>query len=376
MRVLLAIKAMNNPGGGAERVLAELASGLTARGYEVAVLTFDPPGGRSYYPLHPAVRRIELGIGDTTRSASIGETARRTLALRSQARAVAPDVAVGFMHSMFISLGLALLGTGIPLIASEHIVPEHYRTRPLQSALLRLTPLVAERITVVSDQVLASYPPSLRARMVAIANPVSVEPGQRADVGGERRNRKTLLCVGRFSAQKDHATLIAAFAWLAGRFPDWDLRLVGDGELRGALTAQVAALNLAERVQMPGVVRDLSAEYTAAQLFVLPSRYESFGLATAEALAHGLPAVGFADCAGTNELIRPGVNGALATVDEPAADKDRAPALAAALEPLMASAEARLSLSRGEDALPSECTLPRVLDRWETLLRQVRPRRR
>lgn len=370
MKVLLAIKAMNNPGGGAERVLAELASGLAARRYEIVVLTFDRPGGRSYYPLPPAARRIELGIGDTTRAASLGETARRALALRRRVRALAPDVAVGFMHSMFIPLGLALLGTGIPLIASEHIVPEHYRTRPLQAALLRLTPLLARRITVVSDQVLAAYPPALRARMVAIANPVNVPAGKRADVGGEGRARKTLLCVGRFSEQKDHATLIDAFARLADRFPDWDLRIVGDGELRDALVAQVAARGLAGRVQMPGVVRDLATEYAAAQLFVLPSRYESFGLATAEALAHGLPAVGFADCAGTNRLIRPGVNGALAAVGA-----DRAAALAAALEPLMASAQARRDLSR-QDGLPSEYSLPRVLDRWEALLHEVRGCRR
>ena len=65
-------------------------------------------------------------------------------------RFLRPDVAVGFMHSSYIPLGLALLGTGIPLVASEHISYDHYRDRPLQAALLRLTPRLARVTTVLS----------------------------------------------------------------------------------------------------------------------------------------------------------------------------------------------------------------------------------
>jgi len=63
MKLLFSIKAMNNPGGGAERVLAEVACGLVARGHNVAVLSFDPPGGQSFYFLDSRIERIELGIG-------------------------------------------------------------------------------------------------------------------------------------------------------------------------------------------------------------------------------------------------------------------------------------------------------------------------
>jgi hypothetical protein len=47
VKILFCIKALNNPGGGAERVLAEISGGLTKLGHQVAVLTFDPPGGES-----------------------------------------------------------------------------------------------------------------------------------------------------------------------------------------------------------------------------------------------------------------------------------------------------------------------------------------
>jgi len=127
---------------------------------------------------------------------------------------------VGFMHSRFVPLGVALVGTGIPLVVSEHIVPEHYKARPFQAMLLRLMPLFTRCITVVSKQARAAYPAALRRRMTAMPNAISVRSSQRADVGGTARRRKILLAVGRLAAQKDHAALINAFARIANRLPD------------------------------------------------------------------------------------------------------------------------------------------------------------
>jgi glycosyltransferase involved in cell wall biosynthesis len=174
-----------------------------------------------------------------------------------------------------------------------------------------------------------------------------------------------LLAVGRLAAQKDHATLIDAFAQIADSLPDWDLRIVGEGELRATLEAAVARHALDARVQLPGNIKDISREYLSAQLFVMPSLYESQGLATEEALAHGLPAVGFADCPGTNTLIKPGCNGVL--VDP---GRDRARSLAATLRQLMEYDDARSSLvpTGGPSA---ESAIGSVLAMWEGLLRTV-----
>ena len=63
---------------------------------------------------------------------------------------------------------------------------------------------------------------------------------------------------------------------------------------------------------MEGAVTDVAAEYAAADLFCLPSRWEGFPNTVAEALAHGLPAVAYEGCAGTGDLVEPGENGLLA----------------------------------------------------------------
>jgi glycosyltransferase involved in cell wall biosynthesis len=362
MKLLFCIKGLNNPGGGAERVLVDIANGLTQRGHRVGVLSFDAPGGDSYYRLHSDVERIELGLGITKDPSSFLMTLRRILAMRAAIRSWSPELVVGFMHSMFIPLGLCLASLRIPLIASEHTNYRHYKDLRLQALLLYAVPFLADSITCVSEQVRQTYPSFLRERMTIVPNPVTLSATDKSDVVAHSRRRKMLLSAGRLDAGKDHATLIQAFGRVAVRAPDWDLRIVGEGALRPKLDEQISALGLKDRVTLVGAVEKISNEYQNAQLFVLPSRYESFSLTTAEALAHGLPVIAFSDCPAIVQWIEPGRNGVLV---DPAGD--RAESLAAALLPLVLDEELRRELANGAE-LPEDYRLERVLDRWEQVL--------
>jgi glycosyltransferase involved in cell wall biosynthesis len=366
MKLLICTKTMNCAGGGAERVLAEIASGLATRGHEVTILSFDQPGGSSFYPLKKSIRRIDLALGSTTRPSGLLESIARVRALRSKILTLVPDVAIGFMHSMFVPLSLSMLGTNVPLIASEHTVYEHYMHRPLQKALLRLSSHLAVRITCTSQQALLSYPRSMQRKMVVVRNPVSIDNASRADALGSGRARKILLSVGRLEIEKDHAILVNAFSRIADRVPDWDLRIVGEGALHEQLKAQISALGLANRVQLPGATNEISKEYLSAQLFVVPSKYESFGLATAEALAYGLAVVGFADCPGTNQLVHGRNNGILAD-----GTHDRAVSLAAALHSLMTNDRLRGRLSGKSHDILEDFRLEQVLDCWDRLIEEA-----
>jgi glycosyltransferase involved in cell wall biosynthesis len=169
--------------------------------------------------------------------------------------------------------------------------------------------------------------------------------------------------------QKDHTTLIEAFGRLADDYPDWDLKLSGDGHLRSRLEEQVRRLGLSERVWLAGFSQDIGNEYECADLFVIPSRFESFGLVTAEALAHGLPVIGFADCAGTNELVTTGVNGLLVS------GVDRVVELEAGLRRLMADPCERQRLAAKGPLSVLDYSVENASDRWETVLRDVAGRR-
>ena len=102
-----------------------------------------------------------------------------------------------------------------------------------------------------------------------------------------------LVSVGRLSEQKGQALLVDAAALLAARGVQFELVLVGDGELRPALQARIAEHGLAERVRITGWADGarVRAELLAARAFVLPSFAEGLPVVLMEALALGRPAL-------------------------------------------------------------------------------------
>jgi glycosyltransferase involved in cell wall biosynthesis len=105
-----------------------------------------------------------------------------------------------------------------------------------------------------------------------------------------------LLCVATVTPRKDHASLIEALAAL--QWAPWRLTCVGSltrcPVTADALRARISDLGVTERVDLCGEVHAevLAGHYHSADIFVLPSRFEGFGMAYAEALARGLPVLG------------------------------------------------------------------------------------
>ena len=104
-----------------------------------------------------------------------------------------------------------------------------------------------------------------------------------------------LLCVATLTARKGHAVLLQALAGLKAL--DWTLHCVGSTQRDKPTSEQVQQLalelGLAERVHWHGELDEaaVAAHYAAADLFVLPSFHEGYGMVITEALAHGLPVV-------------------------------------------------------------------------------------
>jgi glycosyltransferase involved in cell wall biosynthesis len=108
------------------------------------------------------------------------------------------------------------------------------------------------------------------------------------------RRTKTVLAVGRLHEQKGFDLLLNAWQPIEAHYPDWTLRIVGEGPKRTELEAQIKELGL-RHVVLAGRTEDMKREYASASLFVLSSRYEGLPLALIEAMWCGLPCVAF-DC--------------------------------------------------------------------------------
>ena len=359
MKLLFWIPALGGRGGGAERVLSIVASGLAQRGHDVAVASADRPATPSFYEFDPAVRRACLGKrpGASWHPAALSR-------LRGELALNRPDVAIGFMFAGYATLAAAAAGTGVTVVASEHTAFDHYRRRDVQSGLLRSIARRFSAFAVPSERVRLGYPQAIADRMTVIPNPLPKIISDRRD---RRANgvRKRLLAVGNLRDEKGHSVLIEAFSRIATAHSDWELRIVGEGPLRSALERAIGNKGLTGRAEVVGVVTDIATEYAEADLFVMPSSYESFGLATAEALGAGLTAVGFADCPGTNEIIQDKVNGLLVN------GSDRAEALAVGLSRLMGDPAVLSEFSSRAPGTVAEYEAEGIVMRWETLLQSV-----
>jgi glycosyltransferase involved in cell wall biosynthesis len=124
-----------------------------------------------------------------------------------------------------------------------------------------------------------------------------------------------VLAVGRFSRAKGFDVLIRAFARLRAQ-RHVHLLILGDGQGRKALEAQIAKLGLKQDVRMPGFTSNPYRYMARADLFVLSSRYEGLGNVLIEALACGCPVVS-TDCpSGPREILENGRYGLLEPVDD------------------------------------------------------------
>jgi glycosyltransferase involved in cell wall biosynthesis len=135
----------------------------------------------------------------------------------------------------------------------------------------------------------------LRAPVALIANGIDVPDAALEDAySQETPRRRELLYLGRVHPKKGLDRLVAAWAHVEARFPDWDLRIVGPSEIGHGeeLRAQAQGLGLGRVRFYDGLYGDdKSLAYRDADLFVLPTLDENFGMVVAESLANGTPVV-------------------------------------------------------------------------------------
>lgn len=358
--------------GGAEGVMARLASGLAARGHDIRLLTLDSGDTGPSLPLHPGVRVRALGLEGSSAGplTALAANLRRVWALRRAILREQPEAVLSFMTETNV-LTLLAAGRSLPVVVAERVHPAHTPLAPAWDTLRRFCYPLAAAIAVQTADVRDYFAPGLRGRCAVIPNPVlPPEPGELEPAilgtleGWRRHGRRTLLGMGRLVPQKGFDLLLQAFADLAPAHDDWRLMVLGEGPERSRLEAQARELCLADLAVFPGRTARPGAALRLADLFVLPSRYEGFPNALCDALACGVPAVA-CDCpSGPADIVRSGVDGLLVPPDE-------VPALSAALARLMEDEPLRRGMAARAPEVLERYGLEKTLDLWEALFVRV-----
>jgi len=318
--ILFVCRNFHEMAGGIERMATLMMNEMVQRGFRVGLITWDQADAVPHYELDSSVEWMKLDVGSPLEKAGWGQRFRRQIVLRRMARRFKPDVAIGFQVGTFLAARTAMLGMRIPLIAAERNSPDLFDYVSNGEKLRRRADLVlsmADCITVQLESYRAKYPENLRSRIVSIPNPVS--PPDNFELPNSRETPpKRILHVGRLSFQKNQVFLIKAFSRVAASNPDWVLTLVGEGEKRYEIESLVQQLELSGRVELVGAVTDVDKWYSKSSFLAFPSLWEGFPNVLVEAYRHGLPALGFEQTAGVNELLRHKETGLLTECDEAA----------------------------------------------------------
>lgn len=160
-------------------------------------------------------------------------------------------------------------------------------------------------------------------KIQVIYNPVITKPLQKIDLSNlavqnwTTSQKKKLIAVGEFKAQKNFGNLVDAIYFAKSSLNlDLDLLILGDGDEKPNISKKIIKMGLEKNIFLPGWVDDPLPYFDLADLFVLSSDYEGFGVVIVEALSRGLNIVSTNCKSGPSEILLDGALGTLCAVND------------------------------------------------------------
>ncbi len=257
---------------------------------------------------------------------------------------------IDLVHTHLVHAGVlgklaARLAGNIPVVTTRHYASEGKEKSFLYRLEDRMT-AGCEAVIAISDSVrghMIARGIAPAGRIAVIPNGIDLDlfdPSRFARTPALPEDSITIGSVGRLGIQKGHSILLDAASAILASFPRLRIEIVGEGPLRGNLEAQARRLGIEDRLHLRGSVPhdEMPAILSGWDLLVMPSRWEGFGIAAAEAMAMERAVVASA-VEGMAELIQDGVSGALVPPNQP-------DALAGAVIRLLDDDDRRRSIGR------------------------------
>ncbi len=347
-------------GGGAERVIVQLANYFVAQEKECTIITVNDD--EVFYQLDARIQLIPVGKKHNNK---LVDKWRRYRKVRRIVKQEQPDLVLSLPEEIGVYVLLALLETGIPVYVSERNNPWAMPDVKLTRILRRLMYPFAKGIIFQTEMAKSFFPKSIRKKGIVLPNPVDDSRIPQAYTG----NRENwIAAVGRLEPQKNFPLLLRAFRRFSAQHPEYRLVIFGEGRKRAALEALIAELGLEEKVALPGRDAQVLEKIQKAAMFVLSSDYEGMPNVLLEAMCMGMPVIS-TDCpsGGPRELIEDGVNGLLVPVGDEMA-------MYQAMEACQQK-ETNEMLARNAYQIRHKLTDPAVFARWYSYLWGEEPKK-
>lgn len=342
--------------GGIEQQGAAIAKRLANRGYKVAIFCRVWGDAAPVYDAGGLVEVVPV-FDENNCEASIARLARELIDREI-------DVFIPMLSEwLFEPMSTAAKIARVPFIASEHndpwVIEELWWSHEARMKCFR----EASRIHLLSSEFKASLEPHIADRAVVLPN--GVEGAHRPRNWVESPPSASLIAVGRLVKQKGFDRLIKAMPIILKKIPECRLDIFGEGPLLDELQALIKSLRLEQSVFLRGRSDIVISEMRKASVFVLPSRFEGFGIVIAEAKSIGIPSIAYKDCNGANGLIRDGVDGLLVDGSNPVKT------MAEAILRLLQDPDFIISMSDEALSDSKRFDIEQIVDRWEDEIMDV-----
>lgn len=367
--------------GGVERVISCKASYFAdVLGYDVTVIVTEGNNNESFFPISEKVNIInfelnfeELWSANFLRKIVLYLLKQRKYKklLKKELLSIRPDFTISTLRREInfltdiddgsIKIGeLHLNRNNFRELESRHfnVVKKLFAKIWMMDLVYKLRKL--DRLVVLTEKSMASWPEL--TNVVVIRDPLPFHVESKNSLLAKR-----VITIGRYVYQKGYDLLLQAWAEIEKQFPDWQLSVYGMGDQKEC-RKQMLELGLDPmRCQLNGPVNDVSKEYLNSSIFVLPSRFEGFGLVIIEAMSCGVPVVSFNCPMGPDEIITDGEDGYLVPVGD-------VHELAYKLQKLMKDDCLRMQFSERAYCNASKYRMEEIASQWTKLFSQLKGR--
>lgn len=284
--------------GGLERVLSVKASYFAEQlGYEVCIVSLNESGKEPFYKFSSRIQFHSVAI--TKKSQYFSEIRNIVRVFRPDIISVCDDGLKGFFVPLWI-------GGSARIIYERHVSKEMVTQgrRPnlrqkFSFLLMNMGSRLYDRFIVLTNDNKQQWKSK---NVEVIPNPLPFYSDSASDLKSKR-----IIAVGKISVQKGYERLSEAWKLIEHRYPDWHINIYG-AISNGCKLPEAIERNT---IQIKKPVKNIQAEYLSSSIYVLPSRFEGFGMVLIEAMACGIPCIAF-DCpCGPRDIIRDGEDGFL-----------------------------------------------------------------
>ena len=365
MKVVLFIPTVGT--GGAERVISLMANYWAEKGHDITVLSLDHSSSKPFFSLHKNVRYHPLGLmkEDKGYLGKIRRTIFQVITTRKWINNTEPDVVIAQLD---IAIFLAMTSTifsNVKAIVYEGNNPYLNVTNKYLQKLNNFIYRFTDHLVLQTQQIATTFPEHLQNKISVIYNPVTTPPAQlKQEDYLQNLQRKKIISIGRLEHQKGYDVLVRAFHLFLQHHPNWHLEILGEGREREALEKLCKERGIADRVLLPGNVKQPYNRLIESSMFVLSSRFEGLPNVLLEAMSVGMPVIATRCKFGPEEMVHHRENGLLVPVED-------AEALANALEILADDSELCKYLGTNAVKVNDKLHLDKIMQQWEDVINSL-----